>query len=103
VLRPLKLSPDAVMVISYPGEIFMRLIKLLILPLIIASLTTGKFTVANGYIANGSYHFSQMILSLLLPPKNLKIKIHQITYSFTSSFERRQFFRRIINFDMNFI
>lgn len=42
VLRPLKLSHDAVMLISYPGEIFMRLLKLLILPLIIASLIAGS-------------------------------------------------------------
>ncbi|PNF17685.1 hypothetical protein B7P43_G07363 [Cryptotermes secundus] len=54
VLRPLKLSPDAVMVISYPGEIFMRLLKLLILPLIIASLIAGSAKLnasANGKIA----------------------------------------------------
>jgi Na+/H+-dicarboxylate symporter len=38
------------MLISYPGEIFMRLLKLLILPLIIASLIAGKFTVPSGYI-----------------------------------------------------
>jgi Na+/H+-dicarboxylate symporter len=50
------------MVISYPGEIFMRLLKLLILPLIITSLIAGKFTVANGYIGNSSYHIIQMIL-----------------------------------------
>ncbi|XP_069704267.1 excitatory amino acid transporter-like isoform X2 [Periplaneta americana] len=42
LLRPLKLSPDAVMLMSYPGELFMRLLKLLILPLIIASLIAGS-------------------------------------------------------------
>jgi len=42
ILRPLKLSSDAVMLMSYPGELFMRLLKLLILPLIIASITAGK-------------------------------------------------------------
>jgi len=42
VLRPLKLSSDAVMLVSYPGELFMRLLKLLVLPLIIASITAGK-------------------------------------------------------------
>ncbi|GFG33821.1 hypothetical protein Cfor_11025, partial [Coptotermes formosanus] len=42
ILRPLNLSSDAVMLVSYPGELFMRLLKLLILPLIIASLTAGN-------------------------------------------------------------
>jgi L-cystine uptake protein TcyP (sodium:dicarboxylate symporter family) len=42
VLRPLKLSSDAVMLVSYPGELFMRLLKLLVLPLIIASITAGS-------------------------------------------------------------
>ncbi|KAJ9598421.1 hypothetical protein L9F63_010896, partial [Diploptera punctata] len=41
-LRSMRLSPDAVMLISYPGELFMRLLKLLILPLIIASLIAGS-------------------------------------------------------------
>lgn len=40
-LRPLSLNKDAVMLISYPGELFMRLLKLMILPLIIASLISG--------------------------------------------------------------
>jgi len=31
------------MLISYPGELFMRLLKLMILPLVIASLISGKF------------------------------------------------------------
>ncbi|XP_013176205.1 PREDICTED: excitatory amino acid transporter isoform X2 [Papilio xuthus] len=41
-LRPYHLGPDMLMVISYPGEIFMRLLKLMILPLIIASLIAGS-------------------------------------------------------------
>ncbi|XP_034827284.1 excitatory amino acid transporter isoform X2 [Maniola hyperantus] len=41
-LRPYQLGPDARMVISYPGELFMRLLKLMILPLIIASLIAGS-------------------------------------------------------------
>jgi len=38
----LELSSDAVMLVSYPGELFMRLLKMLILPLIVASIITGK-------------------------------------------------------------
>ncbi|KDR21109.1 excitatory amino acid transporter-like isoform X2 [Zootermopsis nevadensis] len=54
ILRPLKLSSDAVILISYPGELFTRLLKLFILPLIIASLIAGsaKLNVSlNGKIA----------------------------------------------------
>lgn len=41
-LRPYHLGPDALMLISYPGELFMRVLKLMILPLIIASLIAGS-------------------------------------------------------------
>lgn len=41
-LRPYNLGPDALIIISYPGELFMRLLKLMILPLIIASLIAGS-------------------------------------------------------------
>lgn len=54
VLRSKKLHPDAILVISYPGEIFMRLMKLLILPLIISSLIAGTSSLnakINGRIA----------------------------------------------------
>ncbi|CAH3873257.1 unnamed protein product [Pieris brassicae] len=41
-LRPYHLGADALMIISYPGELFMRLLKLMILPLVIASLIAGS-------------------------------------------------------------
>lgn len=41
-LRPYRLGPDALMIVSYPGELFMRVLKLMILPLIIASLIAGS-------------------------------------------------------------
>ncbi|XP_044592141.1 excitatory amino acid transporter isoform X2 [Cotesia glomerata] len=53
-LRPLGLSDDTVMLISYPGELFMRLLKLMILPLVIASLISGSASLnakMNGKIA----------------------------------------------------
>ncbi|XP_012286474.1 excitatory amino acid transporter [Orussus abietinus] len=53
-LRPLALGDDAVMLMSYPGELFMRLLKLMILPLVIASLISGSASLnarMNGKIA----------------------------------------------------
>ena len=41
-LRPLDLDGLTISYIAYPGELFMRLLKLMILPLIIASLITGE-------------------------------------------------------------
>ena len=40
-LRVLQPSEDAITLINYPGELFMRLLKLMILPLVVASLITG--------------------------------------------------------------
>lgn len=44
-LRPENLSETIILLISYPGELYMRLLKLLILPLIISSLITGTSNV----------------------------------------------------------
>ena len=40
-LKSFNLSEKSILLISYPGELFMRLLQLMILPLIIASLITG--------------------------------------------------------------
>lgn len=53
-LRPLDLHDDWVLLLSYPGELFMRLLKLMILPLVIASLIAGTSRLnarVNGRIA----------------------------------------------------
>uniref|UniRef100_A0A6B2E877 Amino acid transporter n=1 Tax=Phlebotomus kandelakii TaxID=1109342 RepID=A0A6B2E877_9DIPT len=53
-LRPLNLNKDYIMLISYPGELFMRVLKLMILPLIISSLIAGSASLnarMNGKIA----------------------------------------------------
>ena len=41
-LRYYELEPATIAIIAYPGELFMRLLKLMILPLVIASLITGS-------------------------------------------------------------
>jgi len=41
-LRPLEPSATAIMLIAYPGELFIRMLKLMILPLVIASLISGS-------------------------------------------------------------
>eukprot|EP00093_Oithona_nana_P013671 13671.XXX_555905_561671_1 [CDS] Oithona nana genome sequencing. len=54
LLKPLELEPLTVAYLAYPGELFMRLLKLMILPLIIASLITGAASLnakMNGKIA----------------------------------------------------
>lgn len=40
--RQLNLSPETIQLIGFPGEIFMRMLKVLILPLIVASMITGE-------------------------------------------------------------
>lgn len=53
-LRALDMDESTILLISYPGELFMRLLKLMILPLIIASLITGAASLnakMNGMIA----------------------------------------------------
>ena len=53
-LREFDLCKDTIIIISYPGELFMRILKLMILPLVIASLITGSASInakMNGKIA----------------------------------------------------
>jgi Na+/H+-dicarboxylate symporter len=40
-LRSAKLNEETIMLISFPGDILMRMLKMCILPLIVSSLVTG--------------------------------------------------------------
>ncbi|XP_039283949.1 excitatory amino acid transporter 2 isoform X1 [Nilaparvata lugens] len=71
ILRPMNLGPDAILLISYPGEIFMRVLKLMILPFVISCLITGTATLnigKNGRIAvrTFSYFVSTSALNVCL-------------------------------------
>ena len=46
-LRSTDPSPQTVMLISFPGEILMNMLKLMILPLIVSSLISGYFFYLN--------------------------------------------------------
>src|SRR4051794_19128661 len=41
ILRPLKPSNDAISLIGFPGEIFMQIVEMMILPLIISSVISA--------------------------------------------------------------
>lgn len=53
-LRQFGLGKDSILLISYPGELFMRILKLMLLPLVMSSLITGSASInakMNGKIA----------------------------------------------------
>ncbi|MGH0179825.1 UNVERIFIED_CONTAM: hypothetical protein FKN15_002374 [Acipenser sinensis] len=81
------IHPDIVMVIAFPGDILMRMLKMLILPLIISSLITGLAGLdakASGRLGTRAmvYYMSTtiiaavlgVILVLIIHPGNPKLK-----------------------------
>jgi solute carrier family 1 (high affinity glutamate transporter) protein 2 len=60
VLRSAQLSPDTIMLIAFPGDLLMRMLKMLVLPLVVSSLVTG--------------------VAVLDPKSSGKIGLYAITY-----------------------
>lgn len=88
-IRPLNPSADTILLISYPGELFMRALKLLILPFVISCLIVGTATLnikKNGRIAFrtiGYFFFTSLInvilgitLALIIHPGNPEVKFN---------------------------
>ncbi|XP_049868363.1 excitatory amino acid transporter 3 isoform X2 [Pectinophora gossypiella] len=88
-LRPLHLTSEMLMLLSYPGELFMRVLKLMILPLIIASLIassaslnakmSGKIAVRTlvYFVLTSMFNaFLGIVLATLLRPGEVKLPDH---------------------------
>lgn len=70
-LRSANLSENSILLLSYPGELFMRILKLIILPLIISSLVMGSASLnarLNGRIALRTlvYFFCTSVINAVL-------------------------------------
>lgn len=85
-MRQYKVPEDGLLLLSYPGELFMRLLKLLILPLIISSILVGTSTINSSlsskiihrtlaYFALTSFLNATLgiVLALLLKPGHTKV------------------------------
>lgn len=86
-LRSYNLSNDTIMLISYPGELFLRMLKLITLPMLISSLITVSANLnarMNGRIASRTIAyfastsmasaFTGICIALLLQPGNMSVQ-----------------------------
>lgn len=88
-LRPQKLTADTVSLISYPGELFMRTLKLLVLPFVVSCIISGTASLnvqKNGKIAirTLAYFFSTSLLNVVLGT-SLALLMQPGTASYKSS------------------
>ncbi|PAA83797.1 hypothetical protein BOX15_Mlig009731g2 [Macrostomum lignano] len=80
-------SPLAVLLIGYPGELFMRMLKVLVLPLVVSSLVAGLcslntnnssklgvFTLVYSFLTNWSAVLIGILFVMLIKPGNSQIK-----------------------------
>lgn len=79
-MRQFDLCKDTILLISFPGELFMRILKLMILPLVIASLITGSASInakMNGKIALRTFvYFASTSMFNALLGVSLALLIH---------------------------
>uniref|UniRef100_A0A3Q3H1E7 Amino acid transporter n=1 Tax=Kryptolebias marmoratus TaxID=37003 RepID=A0A3Q3H1E7_KRYMA len=66
-LRQVNMSPREIMYVTFPGELLMRILKMMVLPLVISSLITGGFfSLAKTYGRIGLRAFSYYMVTTVI-------------------------------------
>lgn len=91
-LRSANLSSETIMLISFPGDLLMRMLKMLVLPLVVSSLITGVAVLdpkSSGKIGLYaiSYYLLSTILAATLGKKNRK-NFFPVTFNENFFFKR---------------
>ncbi|VDN60422.1 unnamed protein product [Dracunculus medinensis] len=74
ILRSLSLSPQSIMLISFPGEILMHMLKMMILPLITSSLISGSLAILYYFVTTAVAVVTGIFLVLMIHPGDPNIK-----------------------------